>query len=57
MLLASIDLELALSICNTISDLGAEIDNVLSFEIHIHNMVSTANGVSISLKDVFSQNM
>ena len=26
-----------------IYDLGVEIDNVLSFETHIHNMVSTAN--------------
>ena len=33
----------SLPICNTISDLGVEIDNLLSFETHIHNMVSIAN--------------
>ena len=33
----------SLPICNTISDLGVEIDNLLSFETHIHNMVSTEN--------------
>ena len=33
----------SLPISNTISDLGVEIDNLLSFETHIHNMVSTAN--------------
>ena len=32
-----------LPICNTISDLGVEIDNLLSFETHIHNMISSAN--------------
>ena len=33
----------SLPICNTISDIGVEIDNLLSFETHIHNMVSVAN--------------
>ena len=33
----------SLPICNTISDLGVEVDNLLSFETHIHNMVSIAN--------------
>ena len=33
----------SLPICITISDLGVEIDNLLSFETHIHNMVSTAD--------------
>ena len=33
----------SLPICNTISDLGVEIDNLLSFETNIPNMVSTAN--------------
>ena len=28
---------------NTISDLGVEIDNLLSFKTHIHNMVSIAS--------------
>ena len=33
----------SLPICNTISNLEVEIDNLLSFQTHIHNMVSTAN--------------
>ena len=33
----------SLRICNTISDLGVEIDNLLSFKTHVHNMVSIAN--------------
>ena len=32
-----------LPICNTINDLDVEIDNLLSFKTHIHNMVSIAN--------------
>ena len=33
---------ISLTICNTISYLGVEIGNLLSFETNIHNMVSTA---------------
>ena len=33
----------SLPISKTIGDLGVEIDNLLSFETHIHNMGSTAN--------------
>ena len=33
----------SLPICNTISDLGVENDNLLSFETHTQNMVSIAN--------------
>ena len=33
----------SLPICNTISDFGIKIYNLLSFKTHIHNMVSIAN--------------